>query len=71
VAHQLIVGSAGCAGGDEIAFARADGTWVRFAVERTEQHDRQRFPIDAVYYPTLTLLGVQGTRRSHRSTTCR
>jgi hypothetical protein len=46
--------------GDEIAFTRADGTSVRFAVERTEQHDRQRFPIDAVYYPTLTLLRGSG-----------
>ena len=23
-------------------------------VERTEQYDKQRFPTDAVYYPTLT-----------------
>ena len=40
--------------GDEIAFTRADGASVRFAVERTEQYDKQRFPTDAVYYPTLT-----------------
>jgi hypothetical protein len=40
--------------GDEITITRADGSSVRFGVERTEQHDKQRFPTDAVYYPTLT-----------------
>jgi Sortase domain len=40
--------------GDEIKVARADGSTVRFAVERTEQYDKQRFPTDDVYYPTLT-----------------
>jgi sortase (surface protein transpeptidase) len=40
--------------GDEITIARADGSSVRFGVERTEQYDKQRFPTDAVYYPTLT-----------------
>jgi hypothetical protein len=30
------------------------GPAVRFAVDRTEQFDKQRFPTDAVYYPTLT-----------------
>ena len=40
--------------GDEIVVVRADGSSVRFAVERTEQYDKQRFPTDAVYYPTLT-----------------
>ena len=40
--------------GDAIDITRADGSSVRFAVERTEQYDKQRFPTDAVYYPTLT-----------------
>src|SRR5512132_2817363 len=40
--------------GDEIAVTRADGSSVRFVVQRTEQYDKQRFPTDAVYYPTLT-----------------
>ena len=40
--------------GDEIRIARADGSTVRFAVERIEQYDKRRFPTDDVYYPTLT-----------------
>ena len=40
--------------GDDIDIVRADGSSVRFAVDRTEQYDKQRFPTDAVYYPTLT-----------------
>jgi sortase (surface protein transpeptidase) len=40
--------------GDDIDVVRADGSSVRFAVDRTEQYDKQRFPTDAVYYPTLT-----------------
>ena len=40
--------------GDEIKVTRADGSSVRFAVERTEQYGKQRFPTDEVYYPTLT-----------------
>ena len=40
--------------GDEIAVTRADGSSVRFVVQRTEQYDKQRFPTDEVYYPTLT-----------------
>ena len=40
--------------GDNIDIIRADGSSVRFAVERTEQYDKQRFPTDAVYYPTMT-----------------
>jgi sortase (surface protein transpeptidase) len=40
--------------GDAIVIVRADGSSVRFAVERTEQYDKQRFPTEAVYYPTLT-----------------
>jgi sortase (surface protein transpeptidase) len=40
--------------GDEIEVGRADGSTVRFAVERVAQYDKQRFPTDDVYYPTLT-----------------
>jgi hypothetical protein len=40
--------------GDEIDVTRADGSSVRFVVQRTEQYDKQRFPTDDVYYPTLT-----------------
>jgi hypothetical protein len=40
--------------GDEIRVGRADGSTVRFAVERVAQYDKQRFPTDEVYYPTLT-----------------
>jgi sortase (surface protein transpeptidase) len=39
--------------GDDITIIRADGSSVRFAVDRTEQYDKRRFPTDAVYYPTL------------------
>ena len=40
--------------GDEVRVKRADGSWLRFVVQRTEQYDKQRFPTDDVYYPTLT-----------------
>jgi len=40
--------------GDLIRVARADGSSVRFAVDRTEQYDKTRFPTDEVYFPTLT-----------------
>ena len=40
--------------GDEIRVKRADGSWLRFLAERTEQFDKQRFPTNEVYYPTLT-----------------
>ena len=40
--------------GDEIKVVRADGSTVRFSVDRTEQYPKSRFPTDAVYYPTLT-----------------
>ena len=39
--------------GDQIKVRRADGSTVRFVVQRTEQYDKQRFPTDDVYYPTL------------------
>jgi hypothetical protein len=40
--------------GDEIKVSRADRSSARFVVERTAQYDKQRFPTDDVYYPTLT-----------------
>ncbi len=40
--------------GDEVRVKRADGSVLRFVVERTEQFDKQKFPTDDVYYPTLT-----------------
>ena len=43
--------------GDRVEVVRADGSRVRFAVERverTEQYPKRRFPTDEVYYPTLT-----------------
>ena len=40
--------------GDQIKIGRADGSAVRFVVQRTEQYPKDRFPTDEVYYPTLT-----------------
>jgi sortase (surface protein transpeptidase) len=40
--------------GDAVTIRRADGSLVRFVVQRTEQYPKDRFPTDAVYYPTLT-----------------
>jgi sortase (surface protein transpeptidase) len=40
--------------GDEIKVVRADGSTVLFAVDRTEQFPKSRFPTDDVYYPTGT-----------------
>jgi sortase (surface protein transpeptidase) len=40
--------------GDGVTIRRADGSSVRFVVQRTEQYPKRRFPTDAVYYPTLT-----------------
>jgi hypothetical protein len=40
--------------GDQIDITRADGSSLRFVVQRTAQYDKRRFPTDAVYYPTLT-----------------
>jgi hypothetical protein len=39
--------------GDKVEVVRADGSRVRFAVERVAQYDKARFPTDDVYYPTL------------------
>jgi sortase (surface protein transpeptidase) len=40
--------------GDTVTVRRADGSVVRFVVQRTEQYPKDRFPTDEVYYPTLT-----------------
>jgi sortase (surface protein transpeptidase) len=40
--------------GDAVTIRRADGSSVRFVVQRTEQYPKRRFPTDEVYYPTLT-----------------
>jgi sortase (surface protein transpeptidase) len=40
-------------GGDEVIVTRADGTTVRFTVERVERHPKDAFPTEAVYGPTL------------------
>ena len=40
--------------GDRVTIRRANGSSVRFVVQRTEQYPKDRFPTDAVYYPTLT-----------------
>jgi sortase (surface protein transpeptidase) len=40
--------------GDQIRVKRADGSSLRFVVERTEQYPKAQFPTDDVYYPTLT-----------------
>jgi sortase (surface protein transpeptidase) len=40
--------------GDQVQVARADGSVVRFVVQRTAQYPKRRFPTEEVYYPTLT-----------------
>jgi hypothetical protein len=40
--------------GDEIYVGRADGSTVRFVVDRVAQYPKRWFPTDEVYYPTLT-----------------
>jgi len=40
--------------GDLVEVTRADGSRVRFAVQRTEEYPKARFPTADVYYPTLT-----------------
>jgi sortase (surface protein transpeptidase) len=40
--------------GDTVSIGRADGSSVRFIVQRVEQYPKDRFPTDEVYYPTLT-----------------
>jgi sortase (surface protein transpeptidase) len=39
--------------GDEVLVRRADGSTLRFVVQRTQQYPKARFPTDDVYYPTL------------------
>ncbi len=39
--------------GDQLTVTRADGSAVRFVVQRTRQYPKDRFPTDEVYYPTL------------------
>ena len=53
-ARQSSSGCASCVGVTRSRVTRADGSSVRFVVERTAQYDKQRFPTDEVYYPTLT-----------------
>ena len=40
--------------GDQIKVVRADGSVVRFTVDRVEQYPKTRFPTADVYYPILT-----------------
>ena len=40
--------------GDTVTIRRADGSSVRFVVQRIKQYLKDRFPTDDVYYPTLT-----------------
>jgi sortase (surface protein transpeptidase) len=40
--------------GDGVTIGRADGSSVRFVVQRIQQYDKRRFPTEDVYYPTLT-----------------
>jgi hypothetical protein len=39
--------------GDQLTVTRADGSAVRFVVQHTRRYDKQQFPTDEVYYPTL------------------
>jgi sortase (surface protein transpeptidase) len=40
--------------GDVVEVQRADGSTVRFVVQRSRQYPKRRFPTDEVYYPTLS-----------------
>jgi sortase (surface protein transpeptidase) len=40
--------------GDQVLVKRADGSVVRFGVQRTAQYPKANFPTDEVYYPTGT-----------------
>ena len=40
--------------GDRVEVVRADGSRVRFAVQRVQKYPKARFPTADVYYPTLT-----------------
>jgi hypothetical protein len=39
--------------GDKLVVVRADGSRVRFVVDRVEQYPKRRFPTEDVYYPML------------------
>lgn len=39
--------------GDEVLVDREDGSTATFVVDRVEQHDKEQFPTEAVYFPTL------------------
>jgi sortase (surface protein transpeptidase) len=39
--------------GDEVLVKQRGGKEIAFVVERVEQHDKEAFPTDAVYLPTL------------------
>ena len=40
--------------GDLVEVVRADGSRVRFTVQRVQEYPKARFPTADVYYPTLT-----------------
>jgi sortase (surface protein transpeptidase) len=40
--------------GDRVEVVRADGSRVRFSVQRVQEYPKARFPTADVYYPTLT-----------------
>ena len=46
--------------GDQLTLTGADGSSVRFVVQRTQQYPKDRFPTDDVYYPTLRLVTCGG-----------
>ena len=49
----VFAGVAGLRAGARILVTRADGSSVAFRVTRVEQRLRSRFPVEAVYWPTL------------------
>jgi sortase (surface protein transpeptidase) len=49
----VFAGVAGLRAGARVLVARADGSSVAFRVTRVEEHRRSRFPVEAVYWPTL------------------
>jgi hypothetical protein len=49
----VFAGVAGLPAGARVLVTRADGSSVVFRVTRVEQRRRSRFPVEAVYWPTL------------------
>ena len=49
----VFAGLAGLRAGARVLVTRADGSLVAFRVTRVEQRRRSRFPVKAVYWPTL------------------